>query len=367
MRLGFLLRVGLAGLAGLAGPIGCGAGALEPAIPDGPAPEDLSELGLMRLEDGAIVYAEGVLPYRLTMPLFSDYTTKDRAIYVPPGATVGWEDRWTLDFPVGTAILKTFSLPADLRDADAGATPIETRLLLRTSAGWEAWPYVWDLDAGEARLALSGTVRPSTLIDRAGETRDFSYLVPQRNQCQECHELASEDGADKAIVPIGPTARNLHPDDLAAMVDAGWIPDAPDLAGIEHAADWGAHLGTDPATLPPEDLDRLARDYLDVNCAHCHNPRATNGVTSQLFLDWENEDPFRLGICKRPGSAAKGTGGRTWDIVPGDPDASILVYRLETEDPGSMMPDIGRALAHHEGVDVLRAWIAAMPPEACGE
>src|SRR5690606_21602798 len=114
----------------------------------------------------------------------------------------------------------------------------------------------------------------------------------------------------------------------------------------------------DVDALSGEALNHAARDYLDVNCAHCHRPEGAQGVTSQLFLNVENTSAFNLGVCKRPGSAGAGGGGLTFDIVPGDPDASILAFRLQTEDPGAMMPLLGRSLAHDQGVDLIRAWIA---------
>ncbi|MBC7171887.1 MAG: hypothetical protein H5U40_05655, partial [Polyangiaceae bacterium] len=89
------------------------------------------------------------------------------------------------------------------------------------------------------------------------------------------------------------------------------------------------------------------------------------GVTSQLFLDRYNTDTFRLGVCKRPGSAGAGTGGLTYDIVPGDAEASILYFRVETEEVGAMMPLLGRSLTHAPGAELVRDWINAMDPVSC--
>jgi hypothetical protein len=72
-----------------------------------------------------------------------------------------------------------------------------------------------------------------------------------------------------------------------------------------------------------------------------------------------------MGRCKPPIAAGSGTGGHKFSIVPGDPDASILTYRLASTDPGSMMPELGRGLAHEEGVALIRAWIADMDGD-CG-
>jgi hypothetical protein len=53
--------------------------------------------------------------------------------------------------------------------------------------------------------------------------------------------------------------------------------------------------------------------------------------------------------CKRPVAAGRGSGGRDFAIAPGEPDASILVYRMESTDPGIAMPELGRATVHAEG------------------
>src|SRR3546814_14042660 len=68
-----------------------------------------------------------------------------------------------------------------------------------------------------------------------------------------------------------------------------------------------------------------------------------------------------LGICKPPTAAGQGTGDHFFDIVPGQPDESILPYRLASNVPGVMMPEIGRSTVHREGVALIKAWIAAQP------
>ena len=46
--------------------------------------------------------------------------------------------------------------------------------------------------------------------------------------------------------------------------------------------------------------------------------------------------------------------------MPGQPDESILVYRMESTDPASMMPELGRSFSHDEGVDLISQWIAML-------
>lgn len=57
-----------------------------------------------------------------------------------------------------------------------------------------------------------------------------------------------------------------------------------------------------------------------------------------------------LGLCKPPIAAGSGSGGLKWDIVPRDADESIVVYRMESNDPAVRMPELGRSVVHAQGV-----------------
>ena len=52
--------------------------------------------------------------------------------------------------------------------------------------------------------------------------------------------------------------------------------------------------------------------------------------------------------------------GNLYDIVPGDANASILLYRMKTKAPGERMPELGRSLVHEEGVALIQQWINDM-------
>ncbi|MEM6958280.1 MAG: SO2930 family diheme c-type cytochrome [Myxococcota bacterium] len=331
-----------------------------------PPPMLLSELRLLGWDGERLRYNERVVPYGLNTPLFSDYSLKARAVYVPEGQTVAYQEGRPLDFPVGTVIVKTFYFPADFRDASAAVSLVETRVLRRSEAGWEAWPYVWNAEQTDAELSVAGDTRQITFIDEAGDEQVSQYLVPQRNQCSSCHLRG--DARSPAMTPIGPAARHLNRDfdyeggtenQLSRLQREGILTGLPELSAVPQA--FGQR-----AVVSDEDVDRAARDYLDINCAHCHDPLGTQGVSSQLFLNHDSEDEFRLGVCKRPGSAGEGNGGLTYDIVPGSPDESILLFRVETTEVGAMMPLLGRSLQDEYGAPLLRRWIAQMEPVDCG-
>ena len=101
-----------------------------------------------------------------------------------------------------------------------------------------------------------------------------------------------------------------------------------------------------------------ARAYLDINCGHCHSAVGP-ADTSGLWLDAATDEPRRLGLCKPPVAAGQGTGDHMFDIVPGRPEDSILIYRMASLDPGAMMPELGRGTVHEEGVALVRDWITA--------
>lgn len=283
--------------------------------------------------------APRVVGYTLNTPLFSDYAEKQRYLYVPAGQTARYDDDAVLELPIGSALIKTFGY-----GEGAAFAPIETRVLLRRASGWVALPYVWNATRSDAVLKRAGTRVPVTFTDPSGAQRKISYGVPNQNQCQDCHALSG------AITPIGPKARNLNDGrQLQALVTAGLLDRAPTDA--PRLARW------DDAAAP---LAARATAYLESNCAHCHNRRAA-ASNSGLYFGWKEADATARGILKPPVAAGRGSGGRDFDIAPGHPEQSILLYRMESTDPGVAMPELGRTTVHAEGVELLRRWIAEMP------
>jgi len=338
-------------------------------------PELLSDIHLLTWDGSSVSYNDGVVPYDLNMPLFSDYALKERAIWIPPGTTIGFTASGILDFPEGTIIAKSFLFPEDYRTPDANLRLIETRLMVRGSNGWNAWPYIWSEDGSDATLEVAGEVRQIQFVDAEGQRQTSNYLIPQRNQCVECHEHRSTDG-ERTLTLIGPQARHLHrtrtypegdENQLVRLDRLGMLTGLPDLDTITPAFSSASLAEAHIASMDWSTLERAARDYLDINCAHCHNPEAVEGVSSQLHLNHDNEDLFHLGVCKRPSSAGEGAEDRDYDIQPGNAEASILFFRFVTVDVGAMMPQIGRSLAHAEATDLLRRWIDDMPVATCSE
>jgi uncharacterized repeat protein (TIGR03806 family) len=299
---------------------------------------------------------EGLIPYDLTTPLFSDYTSKHRFVYLPPGVAAQYNETDTFEFPVGAVIVKTFGYLNDLRDPSKGERIIETRLLVHKPEGWVGLPYLWDEETKDARLAVAGGRREMSWTHYDGETRNINYIIPNMNQCKHCHEIGGR------LRPIGPSARYLNKDypydtgvenQLQHWTSAGALEGAPaESTNAPQAPVWD-----DPDS---GSLESRARAYLDINCAHCHRPDGPAAV-SGLDLSYLQEVPAKIGIMKAPVAAGRGSGGLLYGIVPGQPDKSILVHRIESTDPGVMMPQLPRQTVHDEGVALIREWIGALP------
>lgn len=311
-------------------------GVSDTAITGDAFPKQLSEFAFFQ-EARAQHPSAGVHPYVLNTPLWSDGADKLRFIYLPEGKRLEADGEGLLKFPVGAAIIKTFAYG----EGEARRL-IETRVLLHRADGWTALPYRWNAEQTEATLALAGGRIDLTIP--AGEA--ISYAIPNKNQCKTCH---SKDGA---VIPIGPKARNLSAEWLGQMASVGALDQVP--LGADNLPDWSTH-----ATAPAEPF---ARAYLDVNCAHCHQPGGS-ASNSGLDLRWEQDGAHALGIMKRPVAAGRGAGGHEFSILPGQPDKSILLYRMESAEPGIAMPELGRASVDRDGVAVVRRWISELKPQ----
>ncbi|MCW5723626.1 MAG: hypothetical protein KIS81_01565 [Maricaulaceae bacterium] len=364
----------------------CG-GVVEPPQPrtfPGDPPERLSDWGMLASDGRYLRVSDGVIAYDMNTALFTDYAHKLRTIWLPEGAQAAAHDDAVIDFPVGTVITKTFYYPRagadpahvaltlddmpgwDGAGLDLGALRvIETRILVRRADGWAAFPYVWNEAQTEAVLRRIGELRRLTLVEASGETRPLAYLIPNTNQCAACHVT---DAVTRVLAPIGPRPRHLNRDfayadgvdnQLDRLIAAGWLTGLDDAGAAPRAARWTGREAWESL-----DLDVAARAWLDINCAHCHSPGGP-ARTSGLHLSPETPLGLQYGACKPPIAAGAGTGGRRFSIVPGQPEQSIFIYRLESARPAVMMPEIGRSTVHDESVELIARWIESLEGD-CG-
>ena len=288
--------------------------------------------------------SDGVHPYILHSSLFSDYADKERFVYVPEGVKAKFKPNEVYEFPVGAVLVKTFSYS---ETTSMGKKLLETRLLLNQENGWKAHTYVWNEEQTDAFLKVAGYTYENIEFLKNGELMQVSYRVPNQNQCKECHLK------NNAIMPIGPKSRNLnfsiqYKDEEENLISF-WIENGlvENHMPLDLIVNWTDQSAT---------LNHRARAYLDINCGHCHLSSGSASNTG-LYLNYTETNDMNIGIFKKPVAAGRASADLKYSIVPGKPQESILLHRMNSLDPGVMMPESGRALLHIEGVELINDWI----------
>ncbi|MEZ6197882.1 MAG: hypothetical protein R3F20_19500 [Planctomycetota bacterium] len=291
----------------------------------------LSSLGLFRdvtaLEPGSTGRR-----YEVRYPLWSDGAVKERHLFLPPGSSLLVEQDGRFAFPEGATLSKSFGVEEDGR-----FRRLETRVMRRRAADWEFAVYVWDEDGQDA---VRTNDRPVTLDCRLPDC-DEDYVVPGRISCLQCH---------------------------ASGGVAGFQPFQLSDAVLDELAREGA-LETRHGEIPnreivgesPTEIEALG--YLAGNCAHCHNPESSTFVGNELDLRPHRAKASLLG---RDASRLR-TRHVTSLVSPGSPEASVVFRLFERSlDEGagttSRMPPIGNAIVDRRGAELLREWIAGLPP-----
>ncbi len=297
----------------------------------------------------------GVIPYQLNTSQFLDNALARHHIYLPPGARGMYHDRDVFDFPVGTVLVQTLFFAPDLDNLATGDRAVETRLLIHQTKGWVAVPYLWNEQGTDARRAVVGGKTDVVWRHHDGSKQPFQFITPDMNQCKRCHK--NQD----IVAPIGMRARYLNRDidtdggpenQLTHWARLGLIDGLPEgVAGVARAPNaYDPNSGTVAAR---------ARTWLDVNCAHCHNPRGP-AIVSGLDLSVHQTQPARFGVYKPPVAAGRGSSGYRFGIEPGVPERSFLLTRIRSTDPGTMMPTVGRTLVDEPAAELIAQWIAEM-------
>ncbi len=320
--------------------------------------DSLSAHGFFIPPMSAQIPVAGVIPYVVSSPLWSDHAVKERFIVLPEGEGVVFSPTEEWEFPEGTTLIKTFLFPNDLREPEGARRLVETRILLFEEGEWKGHVYIWNAEQTEATRHVPGQFTTVNYLDFEGTERSETYVIPNTNQCKNCH------GNEDRVLPLGPRTRQLNRDvvrDGEVVNQLNWLMNqalfTEPLVGEES---WESL----PDPTGDASLDARARSWLEGNCAHCHKPGGDGGTSGLVLLNSETH-PTKLGICKGPVAAGPGAGRLEQDIVPGHPEKSILIYRINSIDPEIKMPEISNLLVDEMGLQLISDWIAAMEPTGC--
>jgi len=295
-----------------------------------------------------------VVPYEPASSLFTDYALKKRFVWMPGGTKASYDtDDKVLNFPVGTVLIKNFYY----NTVQPGNTTkiLETRLMIKKATGWIFAEYLWNDAQTEAELVTganfsSGTSTNITFKKENGDIITTDYRIPSETECLACHKL------DNKPIPIGVKPQNLNStynypngikNQLQKLVDEGYLQSYPsNIVSTVNYKD----------TSKP--LDIRLRSYLDINCAHCHQENARCDYRPIRLSFSQTTSLTKMGVCV---AADEPLGSSLEKIItPGNPDKSVMHFRLNSTNENTRMPLLGRTIVHDEGVELMEDWISSL-------
>jgi uncharacterized repeat protein (TIGR03806 family) len=337
-----------------------------------PFPRKLSDTGLFT-STRDLKPAPGLIPYTVNSQLWGDHASKERFIALPgdsrieynvlkypepiPGAMPGWR------FPDGTVFVKTFFLEME-RGNPASKRRLETRLLhFEQLEGtqevgdqyFRGYTYVWNDEQTDALLIGPGALdRTFTIRDKQapGGKVQQTWHFPSRAECTLCHTMPA-----KFVLGVNTLQFNKEH-------DYGTVK-ANQLRTLEHQGIFTKPLPAAPEKLPrlvdhadpSQPLNLRARSYLHSNCSHCHMKWGGGNADFQLLATLDLKD---MGIVNVKPAHGTFDIRDTRLIAPGDPERSMILYRMKKLGLGRM-PHIASSIVDETAVTLIHDWIKEMP------
>jgi uncharacterized repeat protein (TIGR03806 family) len=269
--------------------------------------------------------ATSVVAYDINVPFWSDGASKQRFIALPSANSVHVESNHDWSFPVGTVLMKHFSL---------GGRFIETRLFMRHADGeWGGYSYEWNVAQTDATLVLNG--KTATV---AGQ----SWRYPATAECLRCHTTAA--------------GRALGPETSQMNRVVGGVNQLDDFTGRGF---FDAPLSAGLPALPPTNsgatLEARARAYLHSNCSMCHQPGGPTPVPMDLRYTTSFADMRVCDVVPQEGNLGV-SGARLF--APGDVSRSVLALRMRALN-SNRMPPLASTVVDNDGASLIESWIAS--------
>ena len=323
-------------------------------------PQKLSETGVFQ-DLQTLSVSEGLIPYDLIDPSWSDGALKKRWMAIPNDGShntssekIRFSEDGDWDFPIGTVLIEHFDLPID--DANRALTKkIETRFSIKGQDGkFYFITYNWNDQQTDAILQTNAADEQVAITTQSGGTRYQNWHYPSNTECIACHNTVSKGS-------LGPRTRYLNSDftynktnitanQLVTLSHLGILDrtitdtDTPNFLTYKSIYDTNATI------------DDKARSYLDLNCGYCHRPGTGNRAEFDLrLLNNLNETRLLTAGTLTP----LGIEGEKI-IVPGDAEKSILYHRINSIEPSIMMPPMAKGLIDDDAVALIHEWIGQL-------
>lgn len=280
------------------------------------------------------VLGEGLLDYQIIQPLWVDFAAKRRRMFLPIGTKIQFSATDSYKFPVGSIFVKHFQMEVSKNVFQN----IETRILVRKTGeqpeNWVGYTYHWE--GSDARL-VDGRSSPEVILNidatAVGGARTQKFKIPSRRQCLQCHNESV--GFVRSFV-----TRQLNTGaQLDELSHAGIFTEK-----LLPSDSYERYFSIDDSSA---DAEMRVKSYLDVNCAHCHNPgpKALCNFTGMDF----RYDHFSTEALIESGHLEKGSKAN-----------SAIFQRMSSVQPGIRMPFIGTSLRDEPALTIVGGWIDSL-------
>lgn len=334
------------------------------------APRLLSQTGAF--EDlSSLRPAQGVIPYDVNEPFWSDGVEKYRFLSIPNDGQhntsdekIAFSENGTWGFPKGSVFIKHMELPMD-HSNPANRRRIETRFMVHGDDGrYYGLTYRWRSDGNDADLVESAQDETFTVQTNEGP-RQQTWHYPSQSECMVCHN-------DNAGSVLGLNTRQLNGDETYPQTGrtANQLATLDQLNMFDQAIDHAQIPGF--LTLANKydesaSLEKRARSYIDVNCAYCHRPGSGNRAVfdARFTTPLADQNLIWGQVSNNLGVA----GARV--VVPQSLEKSVLYQRILAVHNSVAMPPLAKDLVDEDGAQVIADWINSLdasnpPPVDCG-
>ncbi|MEM9921068.1 MAG: NPCBM/NEW2 domain-containing protein [Bacteroidota bacterium] len=326
-------------------------------------PMTLSETGAFTdLE--TLTPREGVIPYTVNSPLWSDNADKNRWVSVPNDGThdtpeeqvfFSEDDEW--QFPNGSVFIKHFELSPS-PDNPGKNQKVETRFFIIDENGeGYGMTYAWNDEGTDAVLLSEGGEKFFEIIDEGGQSKDFRWDYPSSLQCLNCHtpnsgfvlglktwQLNSDLEYPSSGITINQLATWNHLGIFANDFEESAIDTFPQAMSL-----------TDQGS-----LQKRVTSYWDANCSHCHRPNGVEGA-----FDARYSTPMAYKNIVNAATISRNSPSDGIVVDPGHPDLSEMWLRTNSQDE-NQMPPIFRNTIDGTFIDVLTEWIEGLDKDCSG-
>jgi uncharacterized repeat protein (TIGR03806 family) len=310
-------------------------------------PQKLSDTGVFA-DLATLSPNPGIVFYEPNVTFWSDYALKRRWFAIPDLTnTVGFatDTNWTL--PAGAVWIKHFDFEME-RGNPVTKRRIETRFLVKNTNGIYGVSYKWNDAQDEANLVADGGDLFNLTITNAGVPQTAVWEIPSRSSCLSCHTAVggyaltfNTRQMNKTFTMNGTLGNQI---DL--MNNAGYFSSAPPAAHFLPA--FAAATNTNYS------LEYRVRSYLSVNCVQCHQPGGAGPPS------WDARAYLTLAQTMLVnGLPVANDGGNPANklVVPGDPNHSVVLMRLQNTNGFSRMPPLATHELDPNAISLVRNWI----------